>query len=166
MVPTPPEDRTIPENHDSVITISLLDPVRGDAVQSWEFNGSSAIRFGRAETNHVVLGDAEVSRQHGELTRTEGQWSVTPLGRNGIAISGQPINGVTPVGPETVLRLAASGPYLEFRLGRRLNTHAERLADQQCWAARDREEKQSRATRTDVTDVDFLNRRNPQKPAS
>jgi len=80
----------------------------------------------------------------------------------GIAISGQPINGATPVGPETVLRLAASGPYLEFRIGRRLNTHAERLADQQRWAARDREEEQSR---TDVTDVDFLNRRDPHKPA-
>ncbi len=153
----------MPENDDSMISISLLDPVRGDAVQSWEFNGASAIRFGRAETNHVVLGDSQVSRQHGELTRKDGAWSVTPLGRNGIAISGRPINGATPVGPETVLRLAASGPYLEFRIGRRLNTHAERLADQQRWGARDREEEQSR---TDVTDVDFLNRRNPQKPAS
>jgi pSer/pThr/pTyr-binding forkhead associated (FHA) protein len=152
----------MPENDDSMITISLLDPVRGHAVQSWEFDGSFAIRFGRAETNHVILGDSQVSRQHGELTRKDGAWSVTPLGRNGIAISGQPINGATLVGPETVLRLAASGPYLEFRIGRRLNTHAERLADQQRWAARDREEEQSR---TDVTDVDFLNRRDPQKPA-
>jgi pSer/pThr/pTyr-binding forkhead associated (FHA) protein len=152
----------MPENDDSMITISLLDPVRGHAVQSWEFDGSFAIRFGRAETNHVILGDSQVSRQHGELTRKDGAWSVTPLGRNGIAISGQPINGATPVGPETVLRLAASGPYLEFRIGRRLNTHAERLADQQRWAARDREEEQSR---TDVTDVDFLNRRDPHKPA-
>src|ERR1700693_1877657 len=106
----------MPENDDSVITISLLDPVRGDAVQSWEFNGPSAIRFGRAVTNHVILSDSQVSRQHGELNRTDGSCTVTPLGRNGIAISGQPINGATPVGPETVLRLAVSGPYLEFRI--------------------------------------------------
>jgi pSer/pThr/pTyr-binding forkhead associated (FHA) protein len=153
----------MPENDDSMIPISLLDPVRGNAVQSWEFDGASAIRFGRAETNHVVLGDSQVSRQRGELTRKDGAWSVIALGRNGIAIRGRPINGATPVGLETVLRLAASGLYLEFRIGRRLNTHAERLADQQRWAARDREEERSR---TDITDVDFLNRRNLQKPAS
>lgn len=154
------------EAHDEVITISLLDTVRGDAIQNWEFERASLIRVGRAETNDVILCDTQVSRLHGELTRTEDGWSVTPLGRNGIAISGKAITGVTPVGHETVLRLAASGPYLEFRLGRRRNTPAEKLADQQRWAAaREREEEQNRASGTDVTEIDFLKRHPPTKPA-
>ena len=58
----------MPETHDPVITISLLDPVAGYAVQSWEFDGVSLIRIGRADTNDVVLSDTTVSRMHGELT--------------------------------------------------------------------------------------------------
>ena len=77
------------ENPDSAITISLLDPVRGDAVQTWEFDGASTIRIGRAPTNDVVLADMEVSRQHVELTRTQDGWTVVALGRNGVAISGR-----------------------------------------------------------------------------
>ena len=151
----------------TVITLSLLDPVRGDATQSWEFEGVSLIRFGRAETNDVALQDPEVSRLHGELTHANGIWSVTPLGRNGIAISGSELTGPTPVGNETVLRLAISGPYLEFRLGRRQNAPAERLADRQRWETREREQDQQRCRRTDVTEVvDFLKRRPPGKPAN
>ncbi len=157
----------MPQTHDSVITIRLLDPVRGDAVQTWEFHGTSIVRIGRAKTNDVVLSDERVSRAHGELTRTDGAWSVTPLGRNGIAISGRTISGVTPLDHQTVLRLAANGPYLEFRIGPRRDTPAQRLADQSRWAAaREREEEQLRATQTDATVIDFLKRPGQHKPAS
>ena len=151
--------------HDSVITISLLDPVRGDAVQTWEFDGASVVRIGRAKTNDVILTDERVSRMHGEFTRTGGGWSILPLGRNGIAISGCAITGATPVGPETVLRLAANGPYLEFRVGRRRDRPAGRLADQQRWAAA-REEEQKRAAQTEGTVVDYLKRHEQRKPAN
>jgi pSer/pThr/pTyr-binding forkhead associated (FHA) protein len=155
------------ETHDAVITISLLDPLRGDAIQSWEFDAAPLIRIGRAATNDVVLNDARVSRVHGELSHGESGWSVTPLGRNGIAIGGQAITGATPLGPGAVLRFAAGGPYLEFRVGRRRNTPADRLVDQQRWAAaREREEEQDRASRTDITEVDFLRRPPPGKPAN
>jgi hypothetical protein len=99
---------------------------------------------------------------HGELIRNGDSWSVTSLGQNGIAIGGRAITGRTPVGHETVLRLAASGPYLEFRFGRRQNTNAERLADQRRWA--EREQEQSLASRTEVTEVDLLKRLQPRKP--
>ena len=79
----------MPPVRDSVITISLLDPVRGHAVQSWEFDGAAVNRIGRAKTNDVILNDSQVSRVHGELTRTDAGWNITPLGRNGVAISGR-----------------------------------------------------------------------------
>jgi pSer/pThr/pTyr-binding forkhead associated (FHA) protein len=143
------------------VTISLLDAVRGDAAQSWEFEGTTRIRIGRDGTNDVVLGDTAVSRMHGELARTDAGWFVTALGRNGIAIRGRAITGATPVKHEAVLRLAVGGPYLEFRLGRRQHTPAERLADRQRWA--EREQELRRAAQTDATDVDYLNRRSPAK---
>lgn len=151
-----------------IVTISLLDPVRGDATQNWEFEDVSLIRFGRAETNDVVLHDEEVSRMHGEFRRTDAGWTITPLGRNGVAISAHDVNGGTPVSHQTVLRLSANGPYLEFRIGRRTNTPAERLADQQRFAAaaRERDEERRRARQTNATQVDFLKRAGPQKPAS
>jgi serine/threonine-protein kinase len=152
----------MPEAIDPVVTISLLDPVAGYAVQSWEFEGASLIRIGRAETNDVVLSDTSVSRMHGELTRTDAGWSVTALGRNGIIVGGRAITGATAINHETVLRLAASGPYLEFRFGRRRNTLAERLNEEKRWAeAREREEEQQRADRTDATELDFRVRPEP-----
>jgi pSer/pThr/pTyr-binding forkhead associated (FHA) protein len=143
------------------VTISLLDPVRGDAMQSWEFENATRIRIGRAETNDVVLADTAVSRLHGELTRMATGWLVTALGRNGIVISGRAIAGATPVTDAAVMRLAAGGPYLEFRLGRRQHTSAKQWADRQRWVERERE--LLRTTQTETTDVDYLNRRNPPK---
>lgn len=154
--------------NDPVISISLLDPVNGQAIQTWEFDGASVIRIGRAETNDVVIRDTLVSRTHAELTRTDDGWSVTALGRNGIAISGRAITGAAPVGHGTVLRLANSGPYLEFRVGRRRNTLAERLADQERWeaAAHEREEDRQHAGRVDATEVDFPKRAEQRKPTN
>ncbi len=156
----------MPEALDPVITISLLDPVAGYAVQSWEFDGASVIRIGRGETNDVVLSDTTVSRMHGELTRTDAGWNVTALGRNGIVVGGHAITGATPVTHEAVLRLAAGGPYLEFRFGRRRNTLAERLDEERRWAdAQEHEEERQRADQTDATEVDFRRRPEPRKPA-
>ena len=154
--------------NDSVITIRLLDPVRGDAIQTWQFDGAAVVRIGRAKTNDVILGDEQVSRMHAELTRTDDGWNITSLGRNGIAISGRAIAGATPLHHETVLRLAANGPYLEFRIGaKRDTTPAERLADSRRWAAaREREQQPKRAGCTDVTEVDFLKRPDQERPAN
>lgn len=165
MLPNFCEEFPMPEALDPVITISLLDPVAGYAVQSWEFEKESVIRFGRAETNDVVLSDTSVSRVHGELTRTEAGWNVTALGRNGIVVHGRAITGATAVTHEAILRLAANGPYLEFRFGRRRNTLAEKLDEERRWAeVRENEEERQRADRTDATELDFRNRLEPRKP--
>ncbi len=147
---------------DPVVTISLLDPVAGYAVQSWEFEGANLIRIGRGETNDVVLSDTSVSRLHGELTRSEAGWSVTALGRNGIVMHGRAITGATAVTHEIVLRLAAGGPYLEFRFGRRHDTLAQKLHEEQRWSeAREREEERQRADQTDATELDWRVRPEP-----
>jgi pSer/pThr/pTyr-binding forkhead associated (FHA) protein len=158
----------MPQGRDSVITISLLDPVGWHAVQTWEFDGASVIRIGRAKTNDVIISDAVVSRRHGELIRTDVGWSITPLGRNGIAVGSRVITSATPVPHETVLRLATGGPYLEFRVGGRRNTIAEKRADHQRWeaAAHEREEERQRAEQTDATEPDFPKHFQRQKPAS
>src|SRR5258706_16267755 len=99
------------------ITIFLLDPIHGEAVQTWEFRDAIVIQIGRDASNHVVLTDAVVSRKHAELIRDAKGWSVASLGKNGVIIRGREITGPTPVTHETVMRIAASGPYLEFRVG-------------------------------------------------
>jgi pSer/pThr/pTyr-binding forkhead associated (FHA) protein len=158
----------MPQGHDSVITISLLDPVGWQAVQTWEFDGASVIRIGREKTNDVIISDTLVSRRHGELNRTDAGWSITPLGRNGIAVGSRVITSATPVPHETVLRLATTGPYLEFRVGRRRDTIAEKLADHQRWEAEahEREEERQRAEQTDATEPDFPKQLLRQKPAN
>ena len=86
--------------------------------------------------------------------------------RNGIVVHGRAITGATAVSHETVLRLAASGPYLEFRFGRRHNTLAEKLDEERRWSdAREREEERQRADQTDATELDFCVRPEPPKPA-
>jgi len=102
-----------PEIHDPVITISLLDPMAGYAVRSWEFDGYRwSLRALRNE--HVVLNDTTVSRMHA-ATRTDAGWSVTALGRNGIVVRRPPITGATPIVTKRCC-VSRRRPYLEFRL--------------------------------------------------
>ena len=151
----------MPQDPDSFVTISLLDPVGWRPIQIWEFDGASVIRIGRAKTNDVIVSDTMVSRRHGEIVRTDTGWSVIPLGRNGIAVGNREVTSSTPLPPETVLRLATSGPYLEFRVGgRRRDAISSRPADDQWSEAekRERKEERHRAEQTDSTEPDFLKR--------
>jgi pSer/pThr/pTyr-binding forkhead associated (FHA) protein len=153
------EGLSMPQDHDSVVTISLLDPVGWRPIQTLEFDGASVIRIGRAKTNDVIVSDTMVSRRHGELVRTDTGWSVIPLGRNGIAVGSREVTSATPLPHETVLRLATSGPYLEFRVGGR-RRNAIRPADDECSEAeaREREEERQRAEQTEATEPNFLKR--------
>jgi Protein of unknown function (DUF3662)/FHA domain len=48
------------------------------------------IVIGRQSTNDVVLSDPNVSRQHAELTRKDGRWTITDLGStNGTTVNGR-----------------------------------------------------------------------------
>ncbi|MEI6083782.1 MAG: FHA domain-containing protein [Verrucomicrobiota bacterium] len=148
------------ENADSVITLNLLDPLRGDALQSWEFSDAVVIRIGRSRDNDVVIEDMVVSRTHAVLSKPDGRWAVTALGRNGIIIDGRPISNDTPLRHENILRLGVDGPHLEFTIGRKRTTSADRLRLLQTSSAlaRERDEERERARRTDVTDVDLMKR--------
>jgi len=55
--------------------------------------------MGRDVTNDVVLGDAEISRQHSRITRTPAGYVLEDLGStNGTFVNGSPVDGVAPVG--------------------------------------------------------------------
>jgi len=116
------------------ITIFLLDPTHGDAVQKWEFNNPSEIQIGRDAANEIVLTDAVVSRLHAKIFRVGKGWSVMSLGKNGVLIRGKEITGATPIEHETVMRIASSGPYLEFRQGAWLDTPKLRAEARKRWA--------------------------------
>jgi len=116
------------------ITINLLDPAHGDAMQSWEFRDANSIQIGRDPSNDIVLTDAVVSRKHAEIFRSGTSWSVASHGKNGVIIAGHEITGPTPVSHQTVMRIAASGPYLEFRIGAWLNTPALQAEARRRWA--------------------------------
>lgn len=115
------------------ITIFLLDPTHGDAVQKWEFENLPEIKIGRDASNEIVLTDAVVSRLHAKILRSGKGWNVMPLGKNGVLIRGKEITGATPIVHETVMRIASSGPYLEFRVGAWLDTPAQRAEARKRW---------------------------------
>src|SRR5258708_2719234 len=47
------------------ITIFLLDPIHGEAIQTSEFRDANIIQIARDASNHVVLTDAAVPRRQG-----------------------------------------------------------------------------------------------------
>ena len=55
-------------------------------------------RAGRGDTAELVLpADPTVSRVHAKFVFTNGQWSITSLGRNGVTLNGVPVAGERPV---------------------------------------------------------------------
>lgn len=98
-----------------MITLTLLHPVQSTPVQSWTFSHEAAIRFGRAEDNHVVLYSAVVSRHHVELRRSGSLWEVVNLGTNGTYLDGKRIHQA-PLTDGGIIRLARSGPNLHVRI--------------------------------------------------
>jgi serine/threonine protein kinase, bacterial len=58
------------------ISLHLLDSAKGQAVQTWKFEGQSLVRIGRSEENHVVIPDPSVSRFHAELRYLADSWGI------------------------------------------------------------------------------------------
>ena len=145
---------------DTIITINLLDALRGDSIQTWEFTNAAVIRIGRAPDNDVVIDDRVVSRTHGILSCLDGRWCITALGRNGIILHGRAIANDTPLRSESILRLGVDGPHLEFIIGRKRTTSAERLRGLHPGDSvpHEHSEEPDRARCTDVTEVDLLKR--------
>lgn len=103
----------------SVITLTLLHPLKSIAVQKWNFEPNSVIRIGRANDNEVVLYSAVVSRHHLEIRPRGKDWALMNLGSNGTFINGKKINKVL-VKDGMVIRLASSGPKIKITLPQNL----------------------------------------------
>ena len=102
------------------IALSLLDPVKGHPIQTWEFDDRSLVRIGRGDANDVVIGDPIVSRLHIELvSESNGQWRIVSLGRNGTWIDGERVSQTLPIRHGMIMQLGSNGPCMEFREDRR-----------------------------------------------
>ncbi len=99
----------------SVITLTLLHPLKSIAVQKWNFEPNTVIRIGRANDNDVVLYSAVVSRHHLEIRPRGEDWALISLGSNGTFINGRKINKVL-VKSGMIIRLASSGPKIMIKL--------------------------------------------------
>ncbi len=99
----------------SVITLTLLHPLKSIAVQKWNFEPNTVIRIGRANNNEVVLYSAVVSRHHLEIRPRGNDWALISLGSNGTFVNGKKINKVL-VRNGMIIRLASSGPKIRIQL--------------------------------------------------
>ena len=95
------------------VVLQLLDPMRGHAIQTWQFSNRSIIRIGRADENDVTLGDPQVSRHHAELHLRESAWELLSKGRHGTLIAGESVEQWS-LQDGTVLQLGPTGPKLRF----------------------------------------------------
>jgi pSer/pThr/pTyr-binding forkhead associated (FHA) protein len=98
----------------SAIVLNLLNSI---PVQSWTFSQEEVIRIGRATDNNAILYSAVVSRHHAEIRWSEPdrEWMLVNLSPNGTYIDGEAIKTVA-VGDGTIIRLATSGPRIQFRV--------------------------------------------------
>jgi hypothetical protein len=110
------------------IALSLLDPVKGHPIQTWEFDDRSLVRIGRGDANDVVIGDPIVSRLHIELvSEANGQWRIVSLGRNGTWIDGERVSQSLPIRHGMIMQLGSNGPCMEFREDRRPQRASETI---------------------------------------
>ncbi len=99
----------------SVITLTLLHPLKSVAVQKWQFDPNTVIRVGRASDNDVILYSAVVSRHHLEIRPWGKEWALINLGSNGTFINGKKVNKVI-LKDGMVIRLASSGPKIKINI--------------------------------------------------
>ena len=95
------------------VVLQLLDPMRGHAIQTWQFSNRSLIRIGRADDNDVTLGDPQVSRYHAELHLRGSAWELVSKGRHGTFVADESVEQSS-LQEGTVLQLGPTGPKLRF----------------------------------------------------
>jgi pSer/pThr/pTyr-binding forkhead associated (FHA) protein len=95
--------------------LQLLDPVRGHAIQTWQFGGRAMIRIGRSDDNDIALGDPQVSRHHAEVRCHGDVWELLSLGRHGTFIGDEMVE-TTALEDGAILQLGPTGPKLRFLL--------------------------------------------------
>jgi pSer/pThr/pTyr-binding forkhead associated (FHA) protein len=118
---------------EEAITVHLIDPARGSALQMWCFAGKPLISIGRADDRDVVLSDPYISRNHAELRFQQGQWWLVALGRNGVQVQGRGIEDALAY-DGMQFRLGANGPTLRFRDSMSANSNEATLNADSCTA--------------------------------
>jgi len=99
-----------------MIALNLLDPVKGHAIQTWEFDDRFVVRIGRGDANDVVIGDPLVSRIHAELSLdASGVWRIVSMGRNGTWVDGERVSDGLSIRHGMIMQLGSNGPWVEFR---------------------------------------------------
>ncbi|MBM0741028.1 protein kinase [Phormidium sp. CLA17] len=105
------------------VILTLLHPQNRTPLRQWQFDHETIIRVGRSPDNHVMLGEAVVSRQHLELRRVEahlgsGQagvsWQLINHSNNGTFVDGEVIAQKNLVN-DALIQLAQNGPTLRFQ---------------------------------------------------
>ena len=74
--------------------VPALRLVTGSSAAETQLSGA---RAGRGDVELPLPEVPTVSREHAQFTYAEGQWWVTNLGRNGLALNGVPLEGQRPV---------------------------------------------------------------------
>jgi FHA domain len=100
----------------SSVTLTLLHPTRGTALQEWSFDAEAVIRIGRSGDNEVVIPNEVVSRHHAELRFAGDRWELFGLGSNGTLLDGERVTQ-TPLRDGQIIGLAPGGPTFRFRAG-------------------------------------------------
>lgn len=85
--------------------VPLLRLVTGDSVAQTRVSGA---RAGRGDVELPLPAVLTVSRQHARFTYADGQWWVENLGRNGLSLSGVPLEGQRPVRDGDTIRWGAA----------------------------------------------------------
>jgi pSer/pThr/pTyr-binding forkhead associated (FHA) protein len=96
------------------LVLELLDPMKGEAVQTWQFENRAMITIGRAADNDIALNDLQVSRHHAEIQRLENRWEIISMGRHGTFV-GEEIVEKAALNDGATLQFGPTGPKLRFR---------------------------------------------------
>ena len=99
------------------LVLELLDPMKGEAVQTWQFENRVMITIGRAADNDIALNDLQVSRHHAEVQFRESGWELVSMGRHGTFI-GEEIVEKSELKDGATLQFGPTGPKLRFRQDR------------------------------------------------
>jgi len=95
------------------VSVHLLDPEGGRALQTWTFERQELISIGRGDEESIALADPYVSRHHAEVVFRNESWRLISKGRNGVVVDGKAITDC-PLKSGMVFRLGVAGPMLRF----------------------------------------------------
>jgi len=98
------------------LIISLIDPIKGEPIQTWKFLELKQISIGRSVKCDVSIGHSLVSREHVSIIPRGGTWHLTSTGRHGTLVNGDIVFDCT-VGEKLRIQLGNAGPVLEILHG-------------------------------------------------